>query len=283
VPAGGIYQPLKNPLVNALLLKRREQDGSRLFNKRDGFLAPATFVKEGGLLIVVADQKVGRGGSALPFFNRLSSLSPLPALLARKAGAPVIAAGIETTAPGKWRVVFDSLGEQPTPTKIIAVLETLIRRSPADYLWLHNRWKLDGRYPLSVTRKAPKAESAPTARVRALVICRNSQEASTLTAWEDQKRPQDLPLSFEFLQVTSQPALSDEAVHQAVAPTSRELATQIRAIDLAQQSPLELVILDPPFPEALGALRLLDFPRVLENKKGLPLPEFLTTQTAPAS
>ena len=149
-PAGGIYQPLKNPLVNELFLRRREQDGSKFFSKKDGFHAPATFVKEGGLLIVVADQKVGRQGEPCPFFGRLSSLSPLPALLARKAKAPVFVVGIETQRPGAWQVRLEPLGMQPKTITTLSALESLIRRSPADYLWLHDRWKLDNRRPLSI-------------------------------------------------------------------------------------------------------------------------------------
>ena len=69
--AGGIYQPLKNPLVDKHLLRQREQDGSQMFNKREGFHGPASFVKNGGLLIIVADQKVHILGSFSNIMVRL--------------------------------------------------------------------------------------------------------------------------------------------------------------------------------------------------------------------
>ena len=281
--AGGIYQPLKNRLVNAHLLRLRQQDGSRFFSKKGGFHAPAGFVKNGGLLIVVADQKVGRAGSTIPFFGRLSSLSPLPALLARKTKAPVLAAGIESDGPGRWKVVFQPLPPSPSPEEIIASLEKLIRRSPADYLWLHDRWRLDGRCPLSVTRKEPKI-SAATAPMRVLILCEQVPDPAALTPFFSQQRSNDLPLACEYLLITPQPIPSlPLKVQQAIAPTARELASRIHTLDFAQARPLELVVLDPPSPVTKEALALLPLPRVLENTQGLPLSEFFATLTAPHS
>ena len=284
-PAGGIYQPLKNPLVDAHLLERREQDGSKFFNKREGFHAPASFVKKGGLLIVVADQKVGRAGVPIPFFGRLSSLSPLPALLARKAGAPVLAAGIETVAPGKWQVVCQPLSDRPRTEEIISSLETLIRRAPADYLWLHNRWKLDGRYPLSSGSKKSNKPLPATTPLRALIITEHEPDFETLTKFLKQRHQQDLPLSFEYLVIRQEPQqghpTKEFPIYEAVAPTAELLSAQIKKIDHLKPYPLETALIETPNSTIQRALTLTTIPRTLTNRERLPFSEFLQTLTAP--
>lgn len=281
--AGGIYQPLKNPLVDELLLRRREQDGSRMFSKRDGFHAPASFVQEGGLLIVVADQKVGRGGTAVPFFNRLSSLSPLPALLARKADSPVLAAGIETVAPGKWQLVFEPLGTRPDTATITAALERVIRRSPADYLWLHNRWRMDGLAPLSISSRKGKGRPQQTAPMRLLFVTRDEPQPAILASYQTSRSSGDLPLSLEWLSLSDSPFLTDAnadlPVHHMVSPTIEQLAARIRNLDETQAAPIEGVILLEDDKDLQQAAALAHVPKVIVNRKGLPLNEFLVHLT----
>ena len=284
-PAGGIYQPLKNPLVNAHLLKGREQDGSRFFNKRDGFHAPASFIKDGGLLIVVADQKVGKAGTPIPFFNRLSTLSPLPALLARKAGAPVVAAGIETISPGKWRVVFKEIGEQPKTSKIINTLEELIRRSPADYLWLHNRWKLHTRTSLSISARKGKSTTQKTKPLRALLLSTQPIDIVELQAYLNSREPTDLPLEFETLIATNEPQnLPNNKLFptsQIIAPTSEQLAARIKEIDENKLSnPLEIALILQPNSSLTQGAKLAQLPTIKTNTKNLSLQDFLNSLTA---
>ena len=281
-PAGGIYQPLKNPLVNAHLLKCREQDGSHFFNKRDGFHAPASFVKQGGLLIVVADQRVGRAGISLPFFNRLSSLSPLPALLARKAGSPVIEAGIETIAPGQWQVVFRPLPPKPDTENIIQTLEELVRRSPADYLWLHNRWRLSRKFPLTMKSKESKTPYPDTTPLRILVITTRTPDSRLAEHLSEQGKGRNFPLSIEFLQIHShQPTESESssAHHHAIAPTGAQLAAQISTIDEEAPYPIEMLLVDTPTPEIALALHRSAVPDIRINDKELPLLDFALTLT----
>jgi len=82
-----------------------------------------------------------------PFFGRLASTSPLPALLAKRTRAALIAAGVYTTGRARWRMVFTERFDQtgasvPVLTsKINQVIEQQIRRAPEDWFWVHNRWK----------------------------------------------------------------------------------------------------------------------------------------------
>lgn len=83
----------------------------------------------------------------MPFFNRLSSTSPLAATLAIRTNSAVIPSAVYTSGFAKWRVVFEEeIPYDPAnPEQLIAdissVLERQIRQSPADWFWVHNRWK----------------------------------------------------------------------------------------------------------------------------------------------
>lgn len=147
--AGGLYQPLRNRWLNAHVLRCRERTGSRMFNRREGFLAPVSFVRENKVLAVLSDQRAGDSGVWCPFFGRLVSTTTLPALIAKRAGAPMFPVGVITTGPGKWRMVIGEalpgisggFSAEQAAAVMNERLEEIIRRSPADWFWVHNRWK----------------------------------------------------------------------------------------------------------------------------------------------
>lgn len=274
--AGGIYQALTNPLVNRLLLRRREQDGSEMFNKRDGFHGPSTFVRDGGLLIVVVDQKAERVGVPISFFGRLTPLSTLPALLARKTKVPVFAAGIGTTRPGHWRVHIEALGTTPDTQTIISRLESLIQESPADYLWLHDRWKLNRRHPLSIyTRKKGPAHTH-TKPLRILIMTTEEQDQEAFATFLHHRPARDLPLEAEWLIVSpiGNPA---SRLPTLTAPTANELASKVNKLDLAKPHPLELIIALRPTAEIVAATQLLKGLRIAINSNNQTIADYLAT------
>lgn len=147
--SGGLYQPLHNKPLNAHVLRLRQRTGSKLFNRQEGYHAPVDFVKKNNILAVLADQRAGESGVWCPFFGRLASTTTLPALVAKRAGAPMYPVGVITTGPGRWKAVFGPelpvLSKVNSPEEAAAemnlALEKIIRLSPADWFWVHNRWK----------------------------------------------------------------------------------------------------------------------------------------------
>jgi len=117
------------------------------FDRKKGFQAAIALLRKPGSAAVLVDQSAGNGGIWMPFFNRLCSTSPLAAALAIRTNSAVVPAAIFTSGFARWRIVYDeeipydrSNPEQLT-TDINAVLERQIRQSPADWFWVHNRWK----------------------------------------------------------------------------------------------------------------------------------------------
>jgi lauroyl/myristoyl acyltransferase len=143
---GAVYRGMKDRRLNDHLHAVRARTGLKLFDRKDGFWAVATFVKSGGLVGLLVDQHAGRSGLALPFFGRPASVSTMPGLLAKRTGAKLATISVTTTGLARWRI---SLGPPHHPTRspkeaaaqINIELERLISEAPADWLWSHNRWK----------------------------------------------------------------------------------------------------------------------------------------------
>jgi len=142
-----VYQGLGNRFIDEHVRRTRSQTGLELFDRHDGFEPVIDLLRSGGGVGVLSDQHAGDHGVWTPFFGRLASTSPLPALLAKRTRAALIAAGVYTTGRARWRMVFterfDEAGASVAvlTSKINQVIEQQIRRAPEDWFWVHNRWK----------------------------------------------------------------------------------------------------------------------------------------------
>ena len=139
---GAFYRPLNNLLLNARVLAQRETDGTRLFSKRDSLHHVTGFLREGGLIGILADQRVGRQGELVRFFGRLTRVSPLPSLMARRSKSEVLAMSLITETPGKWRVLYHPVNRPFKTADCMAALEQAMKASPTDVFWLQERWKV---------------------------------------------------------------------------------------------------------------------------------------------
>jgi heptosyltransferase-2 len=144
-----IYQPLGNPYLNKLVLDRRQKLGYTLFDRSEGFAGPLKLLRAGAQLGVLVDQHAGDKGVWCPFFGRLASTTPLAGLMAIRTKAAMLPMGVYDDGPGRWKLVCHPpvvSGEaKPTAEGLTValnqVVEGMIRRSPADWFWVHNRWK----------------------------------------------------------------------------------------------------------------------------------------------
>jgi len=142
-----VYQGLGNRFIDKHVRRTRSQTGLELFDRHDGFEPVIELLRSGGGVGVLSDQHAGDHGVWTPFFGRLASTSPLPALLAKRTRAALIAAGVYTTGRAHWRMVFTERFDENgaavavLTSKINQVIEQQIRRAPEDWFWVHNRWK----------------------------------------------------------------------------------------------------------------------------------------------
>jgi lipopolysaccharide heptosyltransferase II len=144
-----VYQKLGNRFIDAHVRRTRGQTGLELFDRQQGFQPVIDLLRSGGGVGVLSDQHAGDHGLWTPFFGKLASTSPLPALLAKRTRAALIAAGVYTMGPARWRMVFTERFDPPNADASIAtltseinqIIEQQIRVAPEDWFWVHNRWK----------------------------------------------------------------------------------------------------------------------------------------------
>lgn len=144
-----VFQPLRNPFLNALVLRRRQKLGYTLFDRQDGFTGPMKHMKEGGCLGVLVDQHAGDHGLWSPFFDRLASTTPIAALMAHRSHGVLMPMAIYDEGPGRWRMVcsapVDTEEQKQTveglTTWMNRSVEMMVRRKPENWFWVHNRWK----------------------------------------------------------------------------------------------------------------------------------------------
>jgi heptosyltransferase-2 len=143
-----VYQRLGNRYLDRFVRQQRARFGVELFDRSEGFAKAIRLLRGGGMIGILSDQHAGDHGMWTPFFGRLASTSPLPALLCKRTGAALIAAALYTDGPGKWRMTFSPAFDLPNDSvpaltaKTNAVIAEEIRHAPEDWFWVHNRWKI---------------------------------------------------------------------------------------------------------------------------------------------
>jgi KDO2-lipid IV(A) lauroyltransferase len=139
---GAFYRPLNNEILNERILARRQADGTRMFSKRDPFHQVTSFLREGGIVGILADQRVGRQGDLVSFFGRITRASPLPSLLSRRTKSEILALSMETINPGKWKIRFHHVMRPVNTEHCMKALEHAMSTSMTDVFWLQERWKI---------------------------------------------------------------------------------------------------------------------------------------------
>jgi Kdo2-lipid IVA lauroyltransferase/acyltransferase len=139
---GALFRPLNNPYLDARVCKKRQSEGTRMFSKRDSLHHISSFLKEGGLIGILADQRAGMQGVVTSFFGRLTRSSPLPYLLVRRCSCTAIAISVRTLSPGKWSVRYHSVDGLADTAGCMAAIERAMRESPVDVFWFQDRWKI---------------------------------------------------------------------------------------------------------------------------------------------
>ena len=153
--AASLYKPLKNPYVDAYIIRTRGQGRIELISSKNGLRQLYQRLKKGGMVTLLFDQNAGRSGLPVPFFGKTASTYSTPAAFALKTGCAVVPA-YTIKEPGfrHNRTIlcepFPLIRTGDTEQDIIAntrqynaFIEDMVRRYPEQWFgWLHRRWKL---------------------------------------------------------------------------------------------------------------------------------------------
>ena len=152
IEVGTHYRPLNNSLINAVIEQRRKKRGLQLLSKRTSAHKITSFVKNGGILNILADQRVGSRGTSAVFFGRPTTCSSLPHIIAKRARCQIMNLVCETVSPAQWKISFSEIPEVSAQACATS-LEAAWRRAPTDVFWFEDRWRIQGKVPLKFLEK----------------------------------------------------------------------------------------------------------------------------------
>ncbi|WP_281826900.1 lysophospholipid acyltransferase family protein [Jannaschia rubra] len=145
---GAIYRPNNNPFYEPIFRAGIERGGAPIIPKgRSGYRQMLGHIRSGGFMALLPDQHVS-DGEVLPFLGHPARTSLAAAELALRYDLPLVPA-FAPEGDTDLRVVF----EEPIPHTDAATmmhafndrLSWWVTRHPAQWHWLHRRWKPYGK------------------------------------------------------------------------------------------------------------------------------------------
>ena len=167
--AATTYRALRQPGLNRVFQDLRGRSGTLFFERRSESEALRQAMSRGRILLaLLSDQHAGDKGAWLPFLGVPCSCSTAPALMALRYRSVLASAICYRVGLARWRIEVGA----PIPTHLpdgtprdvvditrdaTARLEEAVLRDPANWFWVHRRWKPQSRHQAAQERREPEA------------------------------------------------------------------------------------------------------------------------------
>lgn len=145
----GMYRIMDNPVFERCVLRARLRYADAMFAKED-LRATVKHLKRGGTLWYAPDQDMrGKDAVFVPFFGVPAATITATHHLARLSGAAVIPFFHQRRDDGGGYTIrlqaplenFPSTDVVADTARVNATIEAMVREAPAQYLWVHKRFK----------------------------------------------------------------------------------------------------------------------------------------------
>lgn len=156
-----IAQEFRNPLLDPIFSKIREQAGHELIPRKRGIVRLYKVLGRNGSTALLVDLTVRprQGGVAIDCFGLKKSVPSAHAWLHERTGAPIVPAHCEPLPDGRYRVIFHpkidntaGMTHQQIAQACWDSFEPYVRRNPAPWLWMYKHWRYE---PANSTRPYP--------------------------------------------------------------------------------------------------------------------------------
>jgi len=151
----GIMRPMRDQRVENIFLAKRQKYGVKtIYSKPRDVCVNTTIeaLRNNELVFIPIDQNFGTSGVFVNFFGRKAATATGPIIFAQRTGAALLPCFIIRQKDNTHRVIIESpltLEKRQTPQETIAVniqkltdiIEAYIKRHPAEWGWVHRRWK----------------------------------------------------------------------------------------------------------------------------------------------
>lgn len=144
-----IYRPLNNPFLNIIMerIRKKYVCKNQIKKGRRGTRELVNLFKKKFSIALMIDQRVSEGDN-IEFFNRLAKTTTIPAQFTKKYGCNIVPVYIERHKKFHFKLSFDrpikfndKLDTKEISLKLNQILEKMILKNPAQWIWSHDRWK----------------------------------------------------------------------------------------------------------------------------------------------
>lgn len=152
--ASVIVRRQNNPNLNTMVEKMRMHYGNRVIYKQGALRAMITTLRKDGVIGLLTDQAVSADeGVLIEVMGRTAWTSKTPIIIAQKTGAAIVPTFIHRegnrhilTIYPEFEVSTDTseAGLRADVQSLSRYLENFVCAHPADWYWVHRRWKRAG-------------------------------------------------------------------------------------------------------------------------------------------
>jgi Kdo2-lipid IVA lauroyltransferase/acyltransferase len=156
-----VAQEFRNPLLDPIFRRWREQSGHSFTARAGGVLRLFKTLRRGGNIAMLVDLTVFPDPAAVAIrcFGLHTSVTSAHAWLQQRSGALLIPAHCEPLPRGRYRVVLHppiDLGPDASPREVAQAcwdsFEPVVRAKPGPWMWMYKLWRYraqnpDRRYP----------------------------------------------------------------------------------------------------------------------------------------
>ena len=152
-----LYQKLRNPYAEKFLKKMRRKMTQNLFMRGEhSLLEILSALRKNQSIGLLIDQRM-KTGRAVDFCGRKALTHTLPAYIHLQSGYPIIPVMVERVEEVGFRVtacppiergdlVCSDENIEKVTLHLNTILESWIRKNPAQWLWLNDRWRIPSDY-----------------------------------------------------------------------------------------------------------------------------------------
>ena len=146
----GFFQRMKSPFFNKKIVEWRNRFGGNSIDRQGNSLELIREIRKGSFIIIAPDIDLGlKDSSFVPFFNIQTNTITAVSRLAKITGAEVcmMVTTLKKNEAGYVCTISKPLGNFPTDNpeadtaRLNQIFEKEIRLRPAEYYWVHKRFK----------------------------------------------------------------------------------------------------------------------------------------------
>ncbi|MBI5098708.1 MAG: lysophospholipid acyltransferase family protein [Nitrospirae bacterium] len=152
IPLVVVARPLENEYLQKLIFESRSQSGQIIIPKKNALFTLQKTLQQGKSIGLLPDQSTMKG-ILINFFGRKATTTPVPAILAVTYKRPIVVVACcrksadyqydgfvsDPIYPGEYSSEKDEIIR--ITEEMTRQMESIIRKYPEQYLWIHNRWK----------------------------------------------------------------------------------------------------------------------------------------------